>query len=184
MLMTEDDTVIRAPGTQMIALLTQLVRELKCKIQTNEDGNVELKHPRRGKIHLDQKSGSPIMAEEMCRALIKEMEELSKKKKEQEKEVSNPIASVEQILKVMESELVKDSQAEDEKEFKKQKMKWTSKDQAGEQFEKRKSGMNPQKTMRKKTTQKKQKSIRRQKTQSLKRKTTKKKNRPQTLPFD
>ena len=84
-----------------------MVRDLKYKITTNEEGKVELRHPRRGKIYVDQKSGSPLMDEGVRRELIKEMEEFSKQRKDQDKEINSQIGSVKQILMIMESELGK-----------------------------------------------------------------------------
>lgn len=62
-MMTKENIVIGAPGSQMIVPLVPLVRDLQCTLHTNEEGKLELRHPRRGKIYLDQRSGSPLTQE-------------------------------------------------------------------------------------------------------------------------
>ena len=114
------------------------------------------------------------MAEEMGRALIKEMEEFS----------SDQIASVKQILKVMESELEKDSQADDGKEAGKEKNEVEVDEPSWWAVREEKIRNESSEDDEEKGDSEKQKSIRRQMTQSLKRKTAKRKNQPQILSFD
>ena len=109
--MNQQGTLLGSKDVQIIIPMMLLVQELNCQI-TTEDGQLKLIHPREGVIHLDMKTGSPLMKKDIALKLIDDLES----KMEAEADIKKVI---EQVLKNI-LEKLKDRRQSIEDEEKKQ----------------------------------------------------------------
>jgi len=124
MWMNESDTVMAASGSQLIVPLIPLVRDLQCKVNTDEKGILELIHPKKGRIPLNQSSGSPLMPQEVCRSLIGELEEFTNKRKGSEKDQKNRLIGIKQFMQAFIEEFCEPLPEEQEEENEVEEPSW------------------------------------------------------------
>jgi hypothetical protein len=85
MLMNNANTVLGPEGTQLIVPLIPIMKQLGCTLSTNEYGGMQLMHPSIGVLPIDDSTGTPLLPGKMCQHLIKELEEDTKRRGQEDK---------------------------------------------------------------------------------------------------
>jgi hypothetical protein len=84
--MNDADTVLGERKTRVIVPLVPIVKQLGCRIRTTRTRMIQIIHPKRGVLPVDDSSGTPTMPKKECQMLIKELEEYRGKKNQEEQE--------------------------------------------------------------------------------------------------
>ena len=109
MLMNNANTVLGPIGTQLIAPLIPIMKQLGCTLSTTRSGGMQLTHPAIGILPIDDSSGTSLLPTRMCQNLIKELEEDTKKRRKEDNAAYT-------MLKMLLSEVEKQLEEPQEKE--------------------------------------------------------------------